>query len=221
MVISIPASWQPLLKAETDKLYFKELLTFLDDDYNQTICYPPQPYIFEALKLCAPHNVSVVIIGQDPYHGPGQAHGLAFSVNDGLKFPPSLKNILKEVATDTGTEIPFSGNLCRWAKQGVLLLNSTLTVRHGKPGSHQGKGWELFTDAIITAIASRYEHLVFLVWGNAARQKTKLIDRSQHLILASCHPSPLSANKQKWFGNRHFTQANEYLLLKGKTPVVW
>lgn len=220
MDISLPESWKGLMQAETDKLYFKALLKFLLQEYNNT-CYPPHSLIFEALQCCPPTNVKVVIIGQDPYHGPGQAHGLAFSVNDGVKFPPSLKNIFKEVAADTGAEIPFSGNLTYWAQQGVLLLNSTLTVRHGKPGSHQGKGWELFTDALLTAIADLHENLVFLMWGNAAMQKTKLLDRSKHLVLESCHPSPLSANKQKWFGNHHFSKANEYLMLHGKTPIKW
>lgn len=217
----LPSSWQPILGDEICKPYFRELEAFVDGEYAAFPCYPPKDHIFEAFEVCDFSAVKVVILGQDPYHQPGQAHGLAFSVNDGVKFPPSLRNIFKEVALDTGAEIPFSGNLTRWATQGILLLNAALTVRHGKPGSHQGRGWEVFTNAVIAAISQQHQHLVFLLWGSSARQKCRHVDPAKHLILESCHPSPLSANKHPWFGNHHFSKANDYLIAHGKTPIVW
>lgn len=177
--------------------------------------------MFNAFNLCPFNEVKVVIIGQDPYHEPGQAHGLSFSVNDGVPFPPSLQNIFKEIQLDLGTPIPASGNLTRWAKQGVLLLNATLTVREHVAGSHQRKGWETFTDAAIKALNAERDHLVFILWGGYARGKVSLIDQSRHLVLQSVHPSPLSANRGGWFGNHHFSRCNEYLRQQGLAPIAW
>ncbi len=221
-MLQIPeGSWKSLLAGECEKEYFKLLAIQVHDAFQAAPCYPPATHIFEAFKHCEVSDVKVVILGQDPYHGPGQAHGLSFSVNDGLSFPPSLRNIFREVNQDTGAQIPFSGNLDRWARQGVLLLNDVLTVSHGKPGSHQKMGWEKFTSAIIQALSTHRDHLVFMLWGTPARAKGKNIDRHRHLVLESGHPSPMSANRGLWFGNRHFSQANEYLRQHSKTPIDW
>lgn len=217
----LPGDWENVLKEETSKLYFADLQSFVNEAYLTGTCYPPKQFIFEAFRLCPFAMVRVVILGQDPYHGAGQAHGLAFSVNDGMPFPPSLRNIFKEVAADTNVEIPFSGNLSRWAEQGALLLNTTLTVQHGKAGSHLNYGWEVFTDAVIRLISEQKEHVVFMLWGNHARAKAKIIDPQKHLILESCHPSPLSANRQNWFGNQHFSKANSFLQRHGQPSILW
>lgn len=190
-------------------------------EYTSTTCYPPGSLIFNAFNLCPFDKVKVVIIGQDPYHEPGQAHGLSFSVNDGVPFPPSLVNIFKEIQLDLGTPMPASGNLTRWAEQGVLLLNATLTVRARQAASHQRRGWEQFTDAAIRALNAGREHLVFILWGGYARSKASFIDTSRHLVLQSVHPSPLSANRGGWFGNHHFSRANDYLTGNGIEPIRW
>lgn len=223
MDIALEASWKAVLKKELDKPYFNDLIKFVKFEYTTPgmRCFPPADQIFSAFDHCPFHHVNVVIIGQDPYHGFGQAHGLCFSVNDGIAFPPSLRNIFEEVKNDTGTPVPNSGNLMRWADQGILLLNATLTVREGMAGSHQNKGWEKFTDAVIQAVSDQRENVVFLLWGNYAQKKGKFIDRSRHLVLETGHPSPLSANRGLWFGNGHFTKTNDYLIANGKTPVRW
>ena len=208
------------MQAEFEKDYFIKLTDFVRNEYASTQIYPPGKLIFNAFNLCPFDKAKVVIIGQDPYHGPGQAHGLCFSVNDGVAFPPSLKNIFKEIQDDLGIPVPDSGNLTRWANQGVLLLNATLTVRAHQAGSHQKKGWEEFTDAAIRALAEQREHLVFILWGAYAQKKGAFIDRNKHLVLASAHPSPLSAYNG-FFGNKHFSRANEYLMAHGETPVSW
>ena len=205
---------------EFEKPYFVKLTDFVHQEYRTTTCYPPGKLIFNAFNLCPYDKAKVVIIGQDPYHGPGQAHGLCFSVNDGVPFPPSLQNIFKEIHDDLGTPVPPSGNLARWAEQGVLLLNATLTVRAHQAGSHQRQGWEEFTDAAIKVLAEGREHLVFILWGAYAQKKGAFIDRSRHLVLASAHPSPLSAY-HGFFGNRHFSLANAYLEQHGETPINW
>lgn len=220
MNVRIESSWKEHLKEEFDKDYFTRLTDFVRDEYHGGIVYPPGPFIFNAFDLCPFEKVKVVIIGQDPYHGPGQAHGLCFSVNDGVPFPPSLQNIFKEIKSDIGTEVPSSGNLTRWAQQGVLLLNSTLTVRAHQAASHAGHGWETFTDAVIRSLAEEREHLVFLLWGAYAQRKGAFIDRSKHLVLSSAHPSPLSAYNG-FFGNKHFSTTNDYLAQHGETPIVW
>lgn len=214
-------NWQSLLQNELKKEYFSKLKAFVDEEYNSTICYPPQAQIFEAFDLCPFDQLKVVILGQDPYHGEGQAHGLCFSVNDGIDFPPSLKNIFREINEDLGKPIPASGDLSHWAKQGVLLLNATLSVRAGKAGSHQGKGWEIFTNEVIRQISTQKSKIVFMLWGGYAQKKVKLIDAKKHLILTSGHPSPLSANRGYWFGNKHFSQANTYLTKNGKEAIEW
>lgn len=209
---------------EFEQPYFKQLTEFVRSEYDAAhgkVCFPPGAEIFSAFDHCPFDRVKVVIIGQDPYHGPRQANGLCFSVHDGIPFPPSLVNIFREIETDLGQPIPKSGNLERWADQGVLLLNATLTVRQGEAGSHQGKGWETFTDAVIQTISDQKQQVVFLLWGGFAKKKGARIDRSKHLVLESGHPSPLSANKGHWFGNRHFSKANDYLKGIGKTPVGW
>lgn len=223
MDIALEASWKAVLKKELDKPYFNDLIKFVKFEYTTPgmRCFPPADQIFSAFDHCPFHHVNVVIIGQDPYHGFGQAHGLCFSVNDGIAFPPSLRNIFEEVKNDTGTPVPNSGNLMRWADQGILLLNATLTVREGMAGSHQNKGWEKFTDAVIQAVSDQRENVVFLLWGSYAQKKGKFIDRSRHLVLETGHPSPLSANRGLWFGNGHFTKTNDYLIANGKTPVRW
>ena len=220
MNVQIEESWKKQLQAEFEKDYFIKLTDFVRNEYASTQIYPPGKLIFNAFNLCPFDKAKVVIIGQDPYHGPGQAHGLCFSVNDGVAFPPSLKNIFKEIQDDLGIPVPDSGNLTRWANQGVLLLNATLTVRAHQAGSHQKKGWEEFTDAAIRALAEQREHLVFILWGAYAQKKGAFIDRNKHLVLASAHPSPLSAYNG-FFGNKHFSRANEYLMAHGENPVSW
>lgn len=220
MDVQIEESWKQILSAEFEKDYFRQLTDFVRNEYRSTTVYPPGKLIFNAFNLCPFEQVKVVIIGQDPYHGPGQAHGLCFSVNDNVPFPPSLRNIFKEIQDDLGKPIPENGNLTRWAKQGVLLLNATLTVRAHQAGSHQRRGWEEFTDAAIRALAEQREHLVFILWGAYAQKKGAFIDRSRHLVLTSVHPSPLSAHNG-FFGNRHFSRANEYLQQHGQTPIEW
>ena len=220
MNVQIEESWKKQLQAEFEKDYFIKLTDFVRNEYASTQIYPPGKLIFNAFNLCPFDKAKVVIIGQDPYHGPGQAHGLCFSVNDGVPFPPSLKNIFKEIQSDLGTPIPQDGDLTRWSDQGVLLLNATLTVRASQAGSHQKRGWEEFTDAAIRELASRRSGIVFILWGSYAQKKGAFIDRNKHLVLSSPHPSPLSAY-QGFFGNHHFTRANEYLIAHGKTPIVW
>ena len=220
MNVQIEPSWKQRLAGEFGKPYFAALTDFVRQEYRTATCYPPGKLIFNAFNLCPFDKVKVVIIGQDPYHGSGQAHGLCFSVNDGVPFPPSLQNIFKEIRDDVGTPVPQSGNLTRWAEQGVLLLNATLTVRAHQAGSHQRHGWEEFTDAAIRALAEERDHLVFILWGAYAQRKGAFIDRSRHLVLASAHPSPLSAYNG-FFGNRHFSLANAYLEQHGETPIKW
>lgn len=220
MEVQIEESWKARLQPEFDKDYFRNLTGFVREEYKKGPVYPPGRLIFNAFNLCPFDRVKVVIIGQDPYHGPGQAHGLCFSVNDGVQFPPSLVNIFKEIKSDIGTDMPLSGNLTRWAQQGVLLLNSILTVRAHQAGSHQNQGWEMFTDAVIRLLAEEREHLVFLLWGAYAQRKGAFIDRSKHLVLASAHPSPLSAY-HGFFDNRHFSQTNAYLKAHGETEIKW
>ncbi len=220
MNVQIEESWKQRLQAEFDKPYFEALTNFVRTEYQQGRCYPPGKLIFNAFNLCPFEQVKVVLIGQDPYHEPGQAMGLCFSVNEGIPFPPSLQNIFKEIHDDTGAPVPTSGNLTRWAQQGVMLLNATLTVREHQAGSHQGHGWETFTDAVIQTLSSEREHLVFILWGSYAQRKGAFIDRSRHLVLQSAHPSPLSAYRG-FFGNKHFSQANEYLRAHGVEPIRW
>lgn len=220
MDVRIEESWKQQLQDEFEKPYFKQLAEFVKAEYTSQTIYPPAKLIFNAFEQCPFGRVKVVILGQDPYHGPGQAHGLCFSVNDGIDFPPSLRNIFREINADTGAPIPASGNLERWARQGVLLLNATLTVRASNAGSHQKKGWEQFTDAVIHLIADKSEHLVFILWGNYAISKGSFIDPKKHLILKSVHPSPLSASRG-FFGNKQFSTTNRYLEEHGKEPVTW
>lgn len=220
MNVRIEESWREKLQSEFDAPYFAQLTDFVRHEYATTRVYPPGSQMFAAFDACPFDKVKVVILGQDPYHEPGQAHGLCFSVNDGVPFPPSLQNIFKEIHDDIGTPIPMSGDLSRWAHQGVLLLNATLTVRAHQAGSHQNKGWEQFTDAVIHRLAQGREHLVFILWGAYAQRKGEFIDRSRHLVLQSPHPSPLSAHRG-FFGNRHFSRANEYLVAHGIEPILW
>lgn len=218
--VTINPSWKPLLQAEFDKPYFESLIQFVKQEYSNTTCYPPGALIFNAFNQCPFEDVKVVLLGQDPYHEPGQAHGLCFSVNDGIPFPPSLNNIFKEIESDLGKPIPESGNLTRWANQGVLLLNATLTVRAHSAGSHQKRGWEEFTDAVIKAISDNKENVVFMLWGSYAQSKAQLIDGTRHCILRSPHPSPLSAYRG-FFGNHHFSVCNGYLKLHGLKEIDW
>lgn len=220
MNVQIESSWKRELQEEFDKDYFKLLTEFVRTEYAQQRVYPPGKLIFNAFDLCPFDKVKVVLLGQDPYHEPGQAHGLCFSVQDGVPFPPSLQNIFKETSSDVGKPMPSSGNLTSWARQGVLLLNATLTVREHQAGSHQGKGWETFTDAVIRILSERKDHLVFILWGSYAQKKGGVIDRSRHLILSSAHPSPLSAYRG-FFGNHHFSKANDYLTRTGQQPIAW
>lgn len=220
MNVKIEPSWKKVLTPEFEKPYFKTLTDFVREEYTRGVCYPPAAQIFNAFDLCPFDKVKVVIIGQDPYHEPGQAQGLCFSVNDGVNIPPSLINIYKEIKDDLGIEPPHSGNLQRWAEQGVLLLNATLTVRMHQAGSHQRRGWETFTDAAIKLLAEEREHIVFILWGSYAQSKAQMIDPSRHLILKSVHPSPLSAHRG-FFGNHHFSLTNDYLVKNGKTPINW
>ena len=218
--VKIAPSWKEGLKAEFKKPYFNELIDFVKAEYRTQAVFPPDKEIFRAFDCADFDKVKVVIIGQDPYHGPGQANGLCFSVRDGVPMPPSLKNIFKEIQNDLGKPIPKSGDLERWANQGVLLLNATLTVRASSPGSHQKKGWEQFTDAVIKEISDKKSNVVFLLWGAYAQKKGEIIDRTRHLVLMSAHPSPFSADRG-FFGNKHFSKTNEYLKSKGLTEIDW
>ena len=221
MKVDIDSSWKPYLQAEFEKPYFKDLVRFVTGEYQSGTCFPPRTEIFNAFSHCTFENCKVVIIGQDPYHGLGQANGLCFSVNDGMSHPPSLKNIFKELEHDIEIAYPKSGNLIRWADQGILLLNATLTVRAGEAGSHQKKGWELFTDSVIQTISDNKKNVVFLLWGGHAKKKIRLIDIKNHHVLQSGHPSPLSANRGYWFGNKHFSMTNSLLEQAGQQAVVW
>lgn len=220
MNVRIEPSWQQRLQPEFDKPYFENLTAFVRNEYATKTVYPPGSQIFAAFDACPFDRVKVVILGQDPYHEPNQAHGLCFSVNDRIPFPPSLQNIFKEIESDLGIAVPASGNLTRWARQGVLLLNATLTVEAHRAGSHQGKGWETFTDAVIHKLAEEREHLVFILWGAYAQRKGEFIDRNRHLVLQSPHPSPLSAHRG-FFGKHHFSQTNQYLVAHGIEPIQW
>jgi len=221
MDIKIHSSWQQVLESEYEKPYFQELISFIKNEYATKRCFPLESEIFAAFNHCPFDKVKVVIIGQDPYHGFGQANGLCFSVNDDINFPPSLINIFKEIQSDLGLPIPISGNLERWADQDVLLLNATLTVRENEAGSHQKKGWETFTDAVIQKISDEKENVVFLLWGGFAQKKGAKINRTKHHVLESGHPSPLSANRGFWFGNKHFSKTNTYLQSLVKETIKW
>jgi uracil-DNA glycosylase len=214
-------SWYKQLQSQFEKPYFQALSTFVTSAYETNLCFPPKNQIFSALNYCPFNKVKVVIIGQDPYHDNGQANGLCFSVNKGIKIPPSLVNIYQELATDVDFRIPDHGDLSSWARQGVLLLNDTLTVQAHKAGSHQKQGWSIFTDHIIELLSEAQEGLVFMLWGGFAQKKGKLIDRQKHLVLTAGHPSPLSANRGYWFGNKHFSKCNHYLVERGKKPIDW
>ncbi|MBQ8734649.1 MAG: uracil-DNA glycosylase [Bacteroidaceae bacterium] len=220
MNVRIEESWKRELATEFEKQYFADLTDFVRNEYAATTVYPPAKLIFNAFDHCPFDKVKVVIIGQDPYHGAGQANGLCFSVNKGITMPPSLVNIFKEIAADTGKPMPTDGDLTRWSDQGVLLLNATLTVRAGNAGSHQRRGWEEFTDAAIRILAEKRENLVFILWGSYAQRKGAFINRERHLVLTSPHPSPLSAYAG-FFGNHHFTLTNDYLQKHGETPIEW
>ncbi len=221
MNVNIENSWKVKLENEFDQPYFKNLMDFVATEYENGDCFPKRKEIFAAFDHCTFDNLKVVIIGQDPYHGEGQANGLCFSVHDGIKFPPSLTNIFKEIETDIGIPFPTTGNLERWAKQGVLLLNATLTVQAHQAGSHQKKGWEQFTDAVIQCVSNQKEQIVFLLWGGYAKKKGAKIDISKHEVLISGHPSPLSANRGYWFGNHHFSKTNAYLKACDQSEIVW
>jgi uracil-DNA glycosylase len=218
--VKIENSWKKQLENEFQQPYFYNLVQFVKQEYQKQTIYPPGKLIFNAFDQCPFDKVKVVILGQDPYHEPGQAHGLCFSVNDGVPFPPSLQNIFKEIQSDLGINIPQSGNLEHWAQQGILLLNATLTVRAHNAGSHQHKGWEQFTDAAIHRVATEKEHVAFILWGSFAQKKGEFINPGKHLILKSPHPSPLSAHRG-FFGNKHFSKVNEYLIATGQTPIQW
>ncbi len=222
MIPELPEEWKTYLQSETTKDYWQALTLDVNASYliNEPPIYPPAPLVFNALQLCPLDTAKVVILGQDPYHGPGQAMGLSFSVPDGVKIPPSLQNIYKEIADDLGQPIPDNGNLEHWSIQGVLLLNATLTVEAANAGSHQGKGWEQFTDQIIKTVSDEQEHVVFLLWGKFAQDKANLIDESKHLILTAPHPSPLSAHRG-FFGCKHFSQCNKYLQNHAINPIAW
>lgn len=221
MNVQMEESWKRQLQGEFDKPYFVQLTDTVRREYMSGTCFPPGKYIFNAFNLCPFDKVKVVIIGQDPYHEPGQAHGLSFSVQDGVPYPPSLQNIFKEIHDDLGTDIPATGNLTRWAKQGVLLLNATLTVRAHQANSHATLGWQSFTDAAIKALATQREHLVYMLWGGFARGKSYMIDKQNNLVLESVHPSPLSANRGGWFGQHQFSRCNVYLEQNGIEPIKW
>ncbi|MFG6396038.1 MAG: uracil-DNA glycosylase [Muribaculaceae bacterium] len=220
MDIRIEEGWKKALSHEWEEPYFKELTAFVGERYRNARIYPPGSRIFAAFDECPFNNVKVVILGQDPYHGPGQANGLCFSVNPGVAMPPSLINIFKEIQSDTGAPMPDNGDLSRWASQGVLLLNATLTVEEHRAGSHQGKGWETFTDHVISTLSQQRDNLVFILWGSYAKSKSALIDHQRHMVLTSPHPSPLSAHRG-FFGNHHFSTANAYLASHGRTPIIW
>ena len=221
MRVQIHPSWKAALEGNFQASYFQNLVEFVKSEYSTKICYPPGKLIFEAFNACPLDQLKVVILGQDPYHSPGQAHGLCFSVPEGIPHPPSLINIFKEIENDLDVAYPQSGNLRHWADQGVFLLNATLTVQAHQAGSHQKQGWERFTDAVIQMISKQKEGVVFLLWGGYAKQKIKLIDSKKHLVLSSGHPSPLSANRGYWFGNKHFSQCNSYLNSLGATGIRW
>lgn len=221
MSVKIEESWKNKLENEFEQEYFKKLISFVKNEYASNTCYPPGKLIFNAFDKSTFDETRVVILGQDPYHGAGQANGLCFSVNDGITMPPSLINIFKEVQDDLGKPFPKTGNLERWASQGVLMLNATLTVRANSAGSHQNQGWEKFTDAVIKCLNDEKENLVFLLWGKYAQNKGSFIDRNKHFVLKAAHPSPMSANFGGWFGNKHFSQANTYLRSKGMKEVEW
>ena len=221
MMLELDPTWKNVLADEFGKPYFKSLQSFLSDEFQNNVVFPKKENILSAFNFTPFDEVKVVIIGQDPYHGVNQAHGLCFSVNENVPAPPSLVNIFKELNADLGLTIPNSGNLSNWAKQGVLLLNATLTVRAHQAGSHQGKGWETFTDEVIQSISAEKENVIFLLWGGFAKKKAKLIDSNKHHILTSGHPSPLSANRGHWFGNKHFSHTNAILNKLGKTPIAW
>lgn len=220
MEVKIESGWKSKLREEFEKDYFIRLAKFIKNEYLTTTIYPPGSLIFNAFDNCPFEKVKAVILGQDPYHGPGQAHGLCFSVREGIDYPPSLINIFKEIESDLGIQNLPSGDLTRWAKQGVLLLNATLTVRAHQAGSHQKKGWEEFTDYVIKVLNSEFTNLVFFLWGAYAQKKGESIDRSKHLVLESVHPSPLSAARG-FFGNKHFSKCNNYLISKGIEPIDW
>ncbi|MBD1397573.1 uracil-DNA glycosylase [Pontibacter sp. JH31] len=220
MNVKIEESWQNVLEDEFEKPYFKNLVSFVKDEYASQKVYPPGSQIFSAFELCPFDNVKVVILGQDPYHGPNQANGLAFSVKDGMRIPPSLLNIFKEIKNDLGKDLPPTGNLERWAQQGVLLLNATLTVRAANAGSHQKKGWEEFTDAVVKKVNDLKQGVVFILWGAYAQKKGAFIDERKHLVLKAAHPSPFAADRG-FFGTHHFSKANEYLKAQGKEPIDW
>ena len=221
MQVKIADSWKNILQPEFEKPYFKELVNFIKLEYQNYTCYPKGKDIFAAFDFCSFSDLKVVIIGQDPYHGPNQANGLCFSVKDEIPHPPSLINIFKEIETDVQKKYPQSGNLEKWAKQGVLLLNATLTVRAHQAGSHQKKGWETFTDEVIKQISNEKENIVFLLWGGFAKKKINLIDTKKHFVLTSGHPSPLSANRGYWFGNKHFSKTNDLLKSIKKSEIDW
>jgi uracil-DNA glycosylase len=218
--VRIDPSWKKVLQSEFEQPYWHTLSTLIKEEYKLAKVYPPPTHIFNAFDRCPFDRVRVVILGQDPYHGAGQAHGLCFSVPEGVRVPPSLQNVYKEIKNDVGMSEQPHGNLERWAQQGVLLLNATLTVRAGSPGSHQGKGWEIFTDAVIRTLSEQREHLVFMLWGNYAKAKGAHIDRAKHLVLEAAHPSPYSAHSG-FFGCKHFSQANTYLHMHGYDPILW
>jgi len=220
MDVKIEQSWKECLADEFQKDYFMQLTDFIRQEYQKTTIYPRGNHIFNAFEHCPFDKVKVVLLGQDPYHEPGQAHGLCFSVQDGIPFPPSLINIFKEITTDLGKPMPQNGDLSRWADQGVLLLNATLTVRAHTAGSHQNKGWETFTDAVINMLNANRNHIVYLLWGSYAQRKGSFINSSRNLVLKSAHPSPLSAYRG-FFGNKHFSQTNDYLIASGQTPITW
>lgn len=221
MQVSIHESWETKLSSEFKKDYFSKLIRFVKSEYAQHTCYPEAKNIFAAFDYAPFDTTKVVIIGQDPYHGPGQANGLCFSVHDDIPHPPSLKNIFKEITTDMGVAYPKSGNLERWAEQGVLLLNATLSVRAHEAGSHQKKGWEQFTDSVIHKLSTDRDGLIFLLWGGFAKKKIRLININKHHVLTTGHPSPLSANRGYWFGNKHFSKTNQLLLQRNLKPIVW
>lgn len=221
MEVKIEESWKERLAPEFEKPYFQELVSFVKEEYSNKQIYPPAKQIFNAFNHCSFDNCRVVILGQDPYHGAGQANGLCFSVNDGIRMPPSLINIFKEIQNDLGKPFPSTGNLERWASQGVLLLNATLTVQAASAGSHQNKGWEKFTDAVIKCISNEKKDVVFLLWGKYAQDKGAVIDAKKHFVLKSKHPSPMSANSGGWFGNHHFSKTNAYLEERGLPPINW
>ena len=221
MSVKIEESWKEKLGPEFVKPYFESLISFVKEEYKTKTVYPPGAQIFNAFSHCTFDNCKVVILGQDPYHGPGQANGLCFSVNDGIRMPPSLINIFKEIREDLGKDFPASGNLERWADQGVLLLNATLTVQGATAGSHQNKGWEIFTDAVIRCLSDEKENVVFMLWGRYAQEKGRIIDTGKHYVLKAKHPSPMSANGGGWFGTKHFSKANAYLSGRGLQEINW